>query len=318
MRAAGYSFVAAGAVLLASNGIVSSLVFQGDVIDAKELAAIRVYGAAALLGLGVIALLPGLSRSALLRLAAFGVFGINMPQWLYYEAISRIAVPVVLVIVYSAPVVVTAFERVVRNERLPRAVYACIVIAIGGVVAMVLGGEGGIGALSAAGLILAVLTVVAYSGQILLASIQPTELSPVRRLGGAMLFAAGMWLVVAPLWQMPWSSMDAPTSLGPRIDDTVAVGVLVAYVTVVGTIVAFSLLIAGTPRIGPSAAAVTAMVEPIVASVLAWIVLGQSLTPVQVVALVVALGGATAAEVLRTRARTAAERTAEAEEVFVC
>lgn len=317
VRRLGYSLVAGGGILWATNGISSSLIFAGGLISATELAALRIYGAAAILGIGVVTVLPRLPRGALLRLAAFGILGVNLPQWLYYEAISRISVPIALVIVYTAPVLVTAFERVVRRERLPPTVYLSIVVAIGGVVAAVLGGDGGIGALSAAGLLLAVATMVAYSVQILLAAIQPAEISPLQRIGGAMVFGSVFWLVVAPLWGMPWDVAGVATDLGPRLDGTAALGLLVLYVTVFGTVVPYTMLVAGTPRIGPGAAAVTGMIEPIVAAVLAWVILGQSLTPVQMIAITVALGGVTTAETLRTRARSrAAAADRDAEEVF--
>lgn len=315
VRAVGYVLVAAGGVCWATNGIASSLIFQTGLVAPTDLAALRIYGAAAILGLGVVTLLPRLSRGALIRLAAFGVLGVNMPQALYYQAISRISVPIALVIVYSAPVLVTAFERVVRRERLPRTVYLSIVVAIAGVIGAVVGGTGGIGALSAAGLLLAVATMVGYSIQILLAGIQPRELSPLRRIGAAMVFGSIFWLVVAPLWTMPWDVMGTQAPLGPRIDGTAAIGLLVLYVTVMGTVVPYTMLVEGTPRIGPGAAAVTGMIEPITAAFLAWIVLGQSLTWIQIVSVAVALGGVTAAETLRTRARVR-DAAAESEEVF--
>ncbi len=315
MRGAGYLLVALGGTFWATNGIASRLVFDSGRIGAVDLAALRIYGAAAILGLGVVTILPRLSRGSLLRLAAFGILGVNLPQWLYYEAISRISVPIALVIIYTAPVIVTAYERIARGDRPPRLVYASIVVAIGGVIGAVVGGDGGIGALSAAGLLLAVATMITYSGQILLAAVQPRELPPLRQIGGAMLFGSAFWLVAAPLWSIPWDAASVQASLGPRLDGTVAVGLLVLYVTVFGTVVPYTLLVSGTPRIGPSAASVTGMIEPIIASILAWLILGQSLTPIQMASIAIALGGVTTAETLRSRAR-ARDRAREPEQVF--
>lgn len=304
MRGTGYLFVATGSILWATNGIVSSLVLDAGRVSPSDLAAFRTYASALLLGAGVVAVLPGLSRSSLVRLAAFGIFGVSLPQWLFYESISRIDVPIALVIVYTAPVLVTAFERVVRRQRLPGAVYLAIVVAIGGVVAAVLGNADGLGALSGVGLLLAVATMAAYSCQILLAAIQPAELRPLQRIGGAMVFSCLFWLVLDPAWTLPFHVLDDPIGLGPRVAGMAPTGLLIVYITLLGTVVPYGLLVAGAPRIGAGAASVTGMAEPIVASVLAWLFLGQSLTSVQIIGIGVALAGVTVAETLRARARS--------------
>ena len=305
MRGTGYLFVATGSILWATNGIASRLVLDAGSVSPSDLAAFRTYSSAALLGAGVMAVLPGLSRSSLLRLAAFGVFGVSLPQWLFYESISRIDVPIALVIVYTAPVLVTAFERVVRHQRLPATAYAAIVVAIGGVVAAVLANAHGFAALSGVGLLLAAATMVAYSCQILLAAIQPAELRPLQRIGGAMVFSSILWLILDPVWSLPFGALNDQIGLGPRIATMAPTGVLIAFIIVFGTVVPYALLVAGAARIGAGAASVTGMAEPIVASVLAWIVLGQELTVVQIIGIGVALGGVTTAETLRARSRSA-------------
>ena len=301
MRATGYLFVASGALLWATNGIVSSLVLAAGRVSPSDLAAYRTYASALLLGAGVVAVLPGLSRGSLARLAAFGVLGISLPQWLFYESILRIDVPIALVIVYTAPVLVTAFERVVRRRRLPRTVYAAIVVAIGGVVAAVLGNAGGFEGLSGTGLLLAVAAMAAYSCQILLAAVQPSELRPLQRIGGAMVFSSLFWLILDPVWTLPFDALGDSIALGPRLEGMAPAVLLIAYITLLGTVVPYGLLVAGAARIGAGAASVTGMVEPIVASVLAWLLLGQALTALQIAGIAVALLGVTVAETARSR-----------------
>ena len=301
MRGTGYLFVASGSILWATNGIVSSLVLEAGRVSPSDLAAFRTYASALLLGAGVVAVLPGLLRTSLVRLAAFGVFGISLPQWLFYESISRIDVPIALVIVYTAPVLVTAFERVVRRQRLPRTVYGAIVVAIGGVVAAVLGNAGGFEGLSGTGLLLAVAAMAAYSCQILLAAVQPAELRPLQRIGGAMVFSSLFWLILDPVWTLPYNALGDSIGLGPRLAGMAPTVLLIAYITLLGTVVPYGLLVAGAARIGAGAASVTGMVEPIVASVLAWLLLGQALTAVQIAGIAVALAGVTIAETVRSR-----------------
>jgi drug/metabolite transporter (DMT)-like permease len=313
VRGIGYLFVASGSILWATNGIVSSLLFKSGAVSPTTLTATRIYGSALILGIGVATVLPGLSRRSLVRLAAFGIVGISLPQWLFYESISRVDVPIALVIVYTAPVLVTAFERVVLRKRMPATVYVAIIVAIGGVMAAVLGNSGGFGALSGIGLLFAVGAMAAYSCQILLAAIQPLELRPLQRVGGAMVFGSVLWLMVDPVWTLPFGVATDPVGLGPRANATAAVWLLIVYITVLGTVVPYALLVSGAPRIGPGAASVTGMTEPIVASVLAWLVLDQALTAVQIIGIGVALCGVTAAETFRGRARG---EPVDVEEVF--
>jgi drug/metabolite transporter (DMT)-like permease len=57
---------------------------------------------------------------------------------------------------------------------------------------------------------------------------------------------------------------------------------LVLWVIVLGTIVPFSLVVGALRRISATRAGVTAMLEPVVATVVAWIWLRESLSPAQV------------------------------------
>ena len=307
VRRTGYLLCGIGASTWATNGIVSSLLFSSHAITATELAAARMYGGALLLGVGAFAAVRRLPRRALGRLALFGIFGMSAPQWLFYLAIARINVPIALVIVYTAPALVTAWERVRNGVRLPAAAVAAIIVAIVGVAVAVLGAPGGVGSYDTLGLLFACAAMVSYCMQIVLAATQPVELTPFQKIGGALLFAVLAWLVVMPFWSLPFDAITHGVQLGTRTTATLPMGALAGYVILFGTVIAYALLVAGASRIGAGAAAVTGMIEPVIASVLAWAVLGQSLAPLQVAGIAVALGGVTAAEVLRGRGRPGAE-----------
>ena len=70
---------------------------------------------------------------------------------------------------------------------------------------------------------------------------------------------------------------------------------------VFGTVIPYTMLVAGSPRIGLGASSVTGMIEPVAASIVAWVALNQRLTVVQVFGVLVALGGVTVAELARNR-----------------
>ena len=66
----------------------------------------------------------------------------------------------------------------------------------------------------------------------------------------------------------------------------------------------FAMLIAGVRRIGADGASVTAMIEPIIAGAVAWVLLGQSLSPLQILGGLVVLAAVAWAQVSRARAET--------------
>ena len=300
-RPIGYVLVISASLMWATNGLFSRLVFDSGYIEPRALAALRVYGAAILLAPAVIKARPRLDPKGWLKVAAFGVFGVSVPQWAFFEAIARIPVPIALVIVYTAPVVVTVFERFVHQLVLPKAVYLAIGVAIIGVIFAVTGGKGGAGALSVLGVVLAVITMFAYAAQIVVATIQPPELHPIVRTGLGMIAGCVFWTVVSPFWRLPFASFGKAIDLGPRLPGTLPAGFIVAGIVMFGTVIPYTLLVAGSPRIGLGASSVSGMIEPVAASILAWVALDQRLTLVQVLGVLIALGGVTTAELLRNR-----------------
>lgn len=102
-----------------------------------------------------------------------------------------------------------------------------------------------------------------------------------------------------PWWSFPFAALaNAP----PAAPFPIEALWYALYVIVLGTLVPFTLLIAGVRRIGADGASVTAMLEPILAGAVAWVVLGQVLRPLQIVGACLVLLAVTAAQVGRARA----------------
>ena len=71
------------------------------------------------------------------------------------------------------------------------------------------------------------------------------------------------------------------------------------YVVLLGTVVPFSLVVMAMQHLRASQAAVVGMTEPIIATGIAWLALGEVLSPVQLVGAGVVLGGILLAELNR-------------------
>lgn len=302
MRAVGYGMVTAGAVLWGFNGPLSRMVLDAG-IEPRQLAGWRIL-AAAILMTGVLVALRRMrfrcSRRALLSIVLFGVVGVALPQWLYYEAISRFDIGLTLVIVYTAPLWVAGIHRVTRGTRQPRQVTAAMALALVGVAIAVLGG-GGLSGGSAVGLVLAVSTSIAYTAQLILTDRLDQSLPASSRVALSMIAGGVFWLLLPSVRHLPGGLLSSDVPFG-ELDFKVPMLLLIAYVVVGGTIGPYALLVGGVTRIGPVAAGVTGMLEPLIAITLGWALLGQSLTPLQGVGIAVVLAAVLASERARSRA----------------
>lgn len=272
-----------------------------------ELAAVRSYGAALLLLPFLLPVIRRIRRADLVPLALFALIGIVFAQGFYYQAIARMDIAVALVIVYTGPLLVAAYQRAFHRERLPLVGYLAMCLAVGGVAVTVLGGAGGIGAISLIGVLFAVLTAFSFAGQAIFGARQPAALPPLARTGASMVIAALLWFPIAPVWSLPFGLAGEPTHLAGHIDASIPIGVAVGYAMVFGSVVPYAMLIAGFGRIGAGAGSMAGMAEPIVAPILAWFALGQRLSPLQIVGIALTVACVAIVERQRFRLRSADE-----------
>ena len=287
-RRTGYLMVIGGSALFACTGVMSKAAIDGGIAP-LELAAFRSYGAGLILLPFLLLSFRRLARRDLIPILLFALIGIVLAQGLYYQAISRMDIAVALVIVYTGPLLVAAYQRAFHAERLPVVAYIAMCLAVAGVAIAVLGESGGIGAISVIGIVFSVLTALSFAGQAILGARQPLVLPPLARTGAGMLAAALIWLPIAPIWSLPFGLLGEDTQLAGRVDIAIPIGAAVLFAIVFGSVVPYALVITGITRIGAGAGSMAGMTEPIVAPLLAWFVLGQTLAPVQAAGIAVTI-----------------------------
>jgi drug/metabolite transporter (DMT)-like permease len=150
----------------------------------------------------------------------------------------------------------------VRPDR--RAV-AGIVLGLGGVALLTLGG--GAGGMDPAGTAAIVLCAVAWAAGLLYFRGERRPESSAYA-SAAPLLAGGVALLLGS------AALGEPARLGPEALSTAALGSL-AYLVVFGSVVAFTALTWLTKEVGPERAASYAYVNPLVAVLLGWAVLGE-------------------------------------------
>jgi len=295
----GYVLVAISAAFAAGNGVVARLVIDAG-LSPRELSAVRIYGAALILVFAFLPHVRAVRRGDVPLLVAFAVTLLVLGQGMYFQAISRLDIAVVLVVVFTAPLVVAVYQRVVHAETLPHYAYAAMGVAVAGL-AMAILGAGGIGELSLVGLVLALLTMISYSVALIMAARLPTALPPLARTGAALLIAALFWTAIVPPWTLPFDLLGQTTTFDGRVGFSLPVWAGIVFVVVIGSVGVYASWVAGTSRVGAGAASVVGMAEPMLGAVLAWALLGQSLSALQSLGIATTIGGIIVVEHARIR-----------------
>jgi drug/metabolite transporter (DMT)-like permease len=283
--------VAVAATLFAVNGTVSKVIGWG--IDAGQLTEVRCAGA--LIGLTLIALATRpsslrLHREELPLIVALGVGGLALVQWSYFFAIHRVAIGIALVIQFVGPILVALWARFVYGEQVRARIWVALALALAGLVLIVELWQ--THRPSAAGLAAAALAAVTYAAYILLAERGVRRRDPISLSAWGFLFATLFWSLLAPLWNFPGDRVEHRVSLlGNLATHHLPVWALMAWMVVLGTIVPFALVVAALRRISATRAGITAMLEPVLAIVIAWAWLGESLKAMQLSGAAVTLAG---------------------------
>jgi drug/metabolite transporter (DMT)-like permease len=293
----GYAMVAVAATLFAINGTVSKVIL-GSRIDSEQLTEVRCAGA--LLGLALIAAATRPSslrirRQELVLLVALGVGGLALVQWSYFFAIHRVAIGVALVIQFVGPILVALWARFVYGEHVRRRIWVALVLALTGLVLVVEIWRAH--RPNAAGLAAAALAAITYAAYILLAERGVRGRDPISLSAWGFFFATLFWSLLAPWWNFPSARVGADVSLlGNLASSHLPVWALMLWMVVLGTIVPFALVVGALRHISATRAGITGMLEPVLAIVIAWAWLGESLDPLQLSGAAATLAGISLAQ----------------------
>jgi drug/metabolite transporter (DMT)-like permease len=293
--------VLVGGALFAVNGTVSKLILQAGV-DAPHLTVLRASGAS--LGLLLIILLrrggpqPGLRAMRvpvrqLPLLAGYGLLGFLAVPMLYFTAISRLPVGIGLLFEYTAPLLVALWARFGQRQRVRSRLWLGLTLSLAGLAAVAKvwhTGSGGLDPLGvAAGLGAAALLAVYYLvGPRLVTRYEATSVT-CWAFGVAALVGMAVW----PWWSFPFGVLAGSTHGIP-------IWLLVVYLVVCGSIIAYSLNIAALRHLPPTSVGIIGMIELVLASAVAWVALGERLDAAQLIGGALILVGVGLAETART------------------
>jgi len=293
---------AGAAVLFGINATVSKLAL-GSRLSSLDLVQLRSLGAALVLMTFV-----ALRRPATLRvgprefgfLVTVGIIGIGLVQWFYFVAISRLPVGIALLLEYLAPVLVVVWVRFARRQPVRSRMWAALVLSVAGLAIVAQVWQGltldGLGLLAGLGAAASLATYY-LSSERGMGTRDPLSLA-------AWIFSAAavFWSVVQPPWTFGWSKLASDVDLSATVDGLRApVWLLVVWIIVLGTVVPYSLVLVALKSLGSARTGLLGMAEPVMAGLVAWLVLGELLSGVQLVGAGLILSGIVLAETARQR-----------------
>lgn len=291
--------VVASSALFAINGTISKLILRAG-LDSPSLTELRATGACLGLLLLTVVTRPGpvrlrVTRRELPLLIGYGLAGFFLVPMLYFVGISRLPVGVALLFEYTAPLLVALWTRFGTHQPVKRRLWVGLAACLVGLACVaqlwrVGPGSGaldpvGVAASLAAAALLAVYYILGVHG---VANRDTLSLT-----GWAFGVSALAGMVVRPWWGFPFRIFGAHSGGVP-------VWLLVLYLVCLGSIAPY-LLVAGALRHAPATSvSIIGMVEPVIASAVAWLALHERLGPAQLAGGVLILCGVTLAETART------------------
>jgi drug/metabolite transporter (DMT)-like permease len=298
----GYALVWSAVLLWSLNAVVAKIALDSAGLSSLRLAEVRSTGSALVLFTAVALLRPASLRAGgreLAVLALFGVFGLGFVQLFYFVGIRRLDIGIALVIQYLAPVFVALWARFVVREPVRRRLWGAIALSLLGL-SLVVELPGG-SSLDGIGVAACLVTAVAYAAYVLMAERSLERGRDVYSLlAWGFAFAALFWAVFQPWWTFPLEQVDGSASLLGRLAGTSApVWVLLAYVVLLGTVVPFVLFVSALRHVPATRVTIVAMLEPVLAALMAWLWLEEELGALQIVGGLVVLAGVVLAQTAR-------------------
>ncbi|MGW2648748.1 EamA family transporter [Streptomyces sp. NPDC001393] len=288
-KGVGLGLALASALAFGGSGVAAKPLIEAG-LDPLHVVWLRVAGAA------VVMLPVAVRHRALLRrrpalLAGFGLLAVAGVQACYFAALSRIPVGVALLIEYLAPALVLGWVRFVQRRPVTRAAALGVVLAAGGLAGVVEVWSGL--SFDALGLLLALGAACCQVGYFVLADhggdAGEEAPDPLGVISYGLLVGALVLTVVARPWSMRWSVLTGSADMNGTAVPALA---LLGWIVLVATVVAYVTGVLSVRRLSPQVAGVVACLEAVVATVLAWVLLGEHLSAPQVAGGAVVLVGA--------------------------
>lgn len=271
--ARGYGLVLLAASLWATLGIIYKYLATTYGLPPLAVAGLRAGLGGLMLLAGLLILRPGwlrLNRRALQVAVLYGVFGIALFYATYINAILSVGVAVAAVLLYTAPAWVAVIAWRFLGERLTRVHLVALLLTLAGSALVAQVYQPGLLRLNALGIVWGLLSGLTYGLWSVFNKVGVRHTNPWTLQCYGMLVGSVVLLMLQPL---------APLAGALQSPATVLWLVLLALGPTVGASVAYA---AGVRTVPVSVASLIATLEPVLAALLAYLALGETLSAGQI------------------------------------
>ncbi|WP_406113640.1 EamA family transporter [Kitasatospora purpeofusca] len=301
-----------GRTLGLTLALVSAVAFGGSGTAAKPLIEaglsplhvvwLRVTGAAV-----VLLPLAYRHRDAVLRrpglLIGFGLLAVAGVQACYFAAISRIPVGVALLIEYLGPPLLIGYVRFVQRRPISRGAAIGAGVAVAGLACVVEVWNGL--SFDLLGVLFALGAACCQVGYFVLAdagSRGDRPVDPIAVSAFGLLIGSVVLTAFTRPWQADWGKLGGDVVMNGH---TLPALLPAAWMVLIATVLAYLTGVVAVRHLSPPVAGVVANLEAVVATVLAWVLLGEHLGLPQVTGGLLVLAGAFAAQASKPAAADA-------------
>lgn len=263
-RAGGIALIVASAASFGAMAIFARAAYDSGAEPVGVLAPRFAVAAAVLVALARLRRTPWPRGRRLAGLLAAGGVGYTLQAITFFTALEHASAGLVALLLYLYPAIVTVLSVLVLGERMTRVRAAGVALALGGTALTI----GPVGGGSAFGIVLGVAAACIYSVYILVNTRLTAGVDAIAAAAVVCTGAAASCLAIAAL-------------TGPGYAGTTRGWLAVAAIAVVCTVVAITTFFAGLRRVGATDAAALSTFEPVVTVALAAVVLGERVSPGQ-------------------------------------
>lgn len=288
----GELFLILGALFFSFNGVVVTLVLNH--MSTFRLAQVRAIGAFALLFL--ITFIQDrrslrAEKKEIPTLMFYGIFGYAMVQLGYFIGIARnVPLGLVLILEFTAPIWIVLWIKFVRKKSVERNMWTGIAASLIGLALLAKVWQGL--TLDLIGLLGSIGSAIALAIYFLVGEKQGVKRSAQAMTVWGLGFASLFWLLLFPIWNFPVGFFTTTVQLEGALDAFALPGwFLITWIVICGTMIPYLFVIGGMRILGASKSSVIGMLEPVLAGLFAWILLGQGWSVIQLIGAFVVLVG---------------------------
>ena len=208
-----------------------------------------------------------LDKRQILACAILGIFGYALFTSLYFEALVFLSASLTVLLLYTFPVIVTIGAWILFKERISSAQILALPIVMLGLILLL---RGDTNVIAWQGVVLGLLSAVCYSAYVLASS---------RLLHSTNPLAAGLLIMTFAALTMIFRS---PPDISRLVNYNASAWIAILGLALVSTILAMILFLKGLEKLTNAEASMLSTIEPLTATILATIVLGETLSPLQI------------------------------------